>query len=83
MTTNLSRNVGPAWLVIYDDNPNKDLAEKIARAAQEYVKRHGHEPDTCRVLPSALGGAIKRDVGDIEVTGAENALRHHFWLRRA
>lgn len=80
MTTNLSRNVGPAWLVIYDDDPARDLSEKITRAAGMYAKRHGRQPDTCRMHPSARSKA--RQVGDIKVTSAENALRHHIWLRR-
>lgn len=82
MTTNLSRNVGPAWLVIYDDDPAKDLSEKVTRAAEAYEKRHGRQPDTCRVHSSALGKARWRNVGDIRVVKSQYVLPHNMWLRR-
>lgn len=80
MTANLSRNVGPPWFVTYDDDPARDLSEKVTAAAEAYIKRHGHGPNACRVHPSACGKA--RQVGDIKVVRSPYVLPHNFWLRK-
>ncbi len=43
-------------LLWYDDNPGRDLAEKVARAARRYRQKFGAAPDVCYVHPSALNG---------------------------
>ena len=44
-------------LLWYDDNPSRDLAEKIGRAARRYRQKFGAAPDVCYVHPSLLKGA--------------------------
>lgn len=72
--------VGLLW---YDDNPKRDLAEKVGRAAQRYKRKFGAAPDICCVHPSAFGdnGSDKvQMVGDVRVVSRPSVLRHHFWL---
>lgn len=66
-------------LLWYDDNPSRDLAEKIALAAQRYRQKFGVAPDICYVHPSTLSEKDKVD-GRIRVTALPTVLRHHFWL---
>jgi hypothetical protein len=68
-------------LLWYDDDPGRDLAEKINRAARRYRQKFGSLPDACYVHPSALGGNGKaHKVGKVRVTSLPSVLRHHFWL---
>ena len=41
-------------LLWYDDNPGRDLAEKIGRAARRYRQKFGASPNVCYVHPSTL-----------------------------
>ncbi len=45
--------VGLLW---YDDDPGRDLAEKVGRAARRYRQKFGTSPDICYVHPSTLSG---------------------------
>lgn len=73
-------NEGLLW---YDDDPGRDLAEKIGRAARRYRQKFGTSPDVCYVHPSALGGNGKvRKVGEVSVAPLPSVLRHHFWVGR-
>jgi len=70
-------------LLWYDDDPARDLAEKIARAARRYRRKFGAPPDVCYVHPSAMGGNGKgQKVGKLQVAPLPSVLRHHFWLGR-
>jgi len=70
-------------LLWYDDNPGRDLAEKIGRAAQRYRQKFGAAPDVCYVHPSTLSGnGNGHKVGDVCVSPLPTVLRHHFWLGR-
>lgn len=70
-------------LLWYDDDPERDLAEKIGRAARRYRKKFGAPPDACYVHPSALKGNGKmQQVGHVRVTPLPSILRSHFWLGR-
>lgn len=76
-------------LLWYDDDPNRDLTEKIERAVRHYQQKFGAAPDVCYVHPSALGGNGKARnpnggpmVGGISVMSKPTVLRHHFWLVR-
>jgi len=75
-------NEGLLW---YDDDPGRELAEKIGRAARRYRQKFGATPDVCYVHPLALGGngdGEARKVGQVRVTPLPSVLRHHFWLGR-
>lgn len=70
-------------LLWYDDNPGRDLAEKIGRAARRYRQKFGASPDVCYVHPSALNGNGKvQKVGGVHVAPLPSVLRHHFWVGR-
>jgi hypothetical protein len=72
--------VGLLW---YDDNPGRDLAEKIRPAARRYRQKFGTAPEVCYVHPSMLGGNGKvKQVGGVRVAPLSSVLRHHFWLGR-
>jgi len=71
-------NEGLLW---YDDDPGRDLAEKIMRAIRRYQQKFGALPDVCYVHPSTLGGNGKtQKVGGVSVMAKPTVLRHHFWL---
>ena len=70
-------------LLWYDDNPGRDLAEKIGRAARRYRQKFGKAPDICYVHPSTLNGNGKaQKVGGMRVAPLPSVLRHHFWVGR-
>jgi hypothetical protein len=70
-------------LLWYDDNPGRDLAEKIGPAARRYRQKFGTAPEICYVHPSTLGGNGKvKQVGGVRVSSKPSVLRHHFWLGR-
>ena len=68
--------VGLLW---FDDDPERDLAQKVRRAAQRYCRKFGRLPNVCYVHPSLLDGGSRR-VGQVRVRGLASVLRHHFWL---
>jgi hypothetical protein len=69
-------------LLWFDDDPARDLAEKVARAAQQYRRKYGAAPDACYVHPSAVKGTGVREIGGVRVSPKPSVLRHHFWLGR-
>jgi len=42
-------------LLWFDDDPRKQLEEKVQRAATHYERKYGHAPDLCYVHPNVLG----------------------------
>ena len=71
-------------LLWFDDDPSRDLAEKIRPAARRYIRKHGIAPEVCYVHPSALLGdnAKVKHVGAIRLASRRSVLRDHFWLGR-
>ena len=70
-------------LLWYDDNPGRNLAEKIEPAARRYRQKFGAAPEICYVHPSTLGGNGKvKQVAGMRVASLPSVLRHHFWLGR-
>jgi hypothetical protein len=85
-------------LLWFDDDPRKELEEKVLRAAAHYERKYGRLPELCYVHPDAFNGngngngkrAEKRgkkdDVvkaGEVEVRAGRSVLLHHFWLGMA
>ena len=71
-------NIGLLW---FDNNPRRDLHEKIARAAKRYRQKFGIAPDVCYVHKSALSGnGNTAKVGQIQVKTLPSALLHHLWI---
>lgn len=69
-------------LLIYDDDPKTDLAEKVGRAARRYRQKYSEEPNVCHVHPSALDSKEMLSVGGVHVRPLSSVLRHHFWVGR-
>ncbi len=77
-------------LLWFDDDPRKELEEKVQRAATHYERKYGHAPDLCYVHPGALsadrqvfGDAGKKPVrkaGGVEIRTGRSVLPSHFWL---
>jgi len=68
-------------LLWYDDDPNRGLAQKVARAAARYRQKYGEVPDVCFVHPSALQGDNgTSSVGPVNITLSSLVLLHHFWI---
>jgi hypothetical protein len=72
--------VGLLW---FDDDPQRELEQKVLRAATHYERKYGRSPDLCFVHPSALGGNGRHPVkqaGGVEIRTGRSVLPHHFWL---
>lgn len=75
---------GTMW---FDDNPGRELAEKVRQAAARFEEKSGTPADVCFVHPSALaeGGRKPVRVGKVKVlagTSKRPVLVHHFWVGR-
>ena len=66
-------------LLWFDDDPERELREKVARAAARYKRKFGRAPNRCYVNERALDDGDLQ-VGVIKVMSMPNILPHHFWL---
>jgi predicted Zn-dependent protease with MMP-like domain len=79
--------VGLLW---YDSDPQRELEDKIGRAAERYREKFGRWPNTCFVHPRAIQNCAEQESGVacqlqtpktmIRVVSAPYILLHHFWL---
>ena len=72
--------VGLLW---FDDDPHRELEQKVLRAAAHYERKYGQPPDLCFVHPRVFQGNGKRRVkkaGGVEIRPGRSVLPHHFWL---
>ncbi len=70
-------------LLWFDDDPGRDLAEKVRRAARRYRQKFGTPANVCYVHPSTLGGNGEvQKIGDVRVASKPSVLQHHFWMGR-
>ncbi len=79
--------IGLLW---FDDDPKRDLKQKVGNAARRYAERFGRQPTVCYVHPSMLNGlgsansasAIFLDVGglSLRVIPCRSIPRHHYFL---
>jgi hypothetical protein len=76
-------------LLWFDDDPNRDLKQKLGNATRRYMEKFGHQPTICYVHPSMLNGladngasAVSLEVGGLQlrVVPRRSVLRHHLWL---
>jgi hypothetical protein len=70
-------------LLWFDDDPRRQLEEKVRRAAVHYERKYGQVPNLCFVHPSAFNGNGKRRVvkaGGVEIRPGRSVLPDHFWL---
>ena len=72
-------------LLWFDDDPRKELEEKVLRAAAHYERKYGRSPDLCFVHPSAFNGngngkRRTKKAGGVEIRPGRSVLLHHFWV---
>jgi len=73
-------DVGMLWL---DNDPRRDLKEKVRRAVAHYEHKYGRRPNVCFVHPSMLegnGGGATLKTDGVEVRPGRAILPDHFWL---
>lgn len=73
-------------LLWFDDDPRRELEEKVLRAAAHYERKYGHAPNLCFVNPGAFDGNGRhrlKKAGSVEIRAGRSVLQHHFWLGRA
>ncbi len=73
--------VGLLW---FDDDPQRDIEEKVRLAARRYREKFGRAANTCYVNPISLeGNGHSKEgfrCGRIKVIASQRILPHHFWL---
>ncbi|MBE9473220.1 MAG: hypothetical protein KAW49_08450 [Anaerolineae bacterium] len=72
--------VGLLW---FDDDPRKQLEEKVLRAATHYERKYGQPPNLCFVHPSTFNGNGKKGrlrANGVEIRPGRSILPDHFWL---
>jgi hypothetical protein len=70
-------------LLWFDDDPHRELEEKVRRAATHYERKYGQSPNLCFVHRSAFDGNGKRSLstaGGVEIRSGRSVLPDHFWL---
>lgn len=70
-------------LLWFDDDPRRQVEEKVMRAATYYERKYGQAPNLCFVHPSTLDGNGKQGrlrTNGVEVRSGRSILRDHFWL---
>jgi|YNPNPStandDraft_1061719.scaffolds.fasta_scaffold02851_4 hypothetical protein len=70
---------GMLW---FDNDPRREMKEKVLRAAAHYEQKYGVRPDVCFVHPNMLGGDGQGTLmaGSVEVRPGRAILPDHFWL---
>jgi hypothetical protein len=69
-------DVGMLWR---DEDANRTLDEKVARAADYYRRKYGQAPTLCVVNPSMLPPNIDT-AGGLRLVVARTVQVNHFWL---
>ncbi len=71
-------------LLWFDDDPRKQLEDKVLRAAAHYERKYGQVPNLCFVHPSAFAGNGKKTgvkkAGGVEIRAGRSVLPGHLWL---
>ena len=62
-----------------DFDPKRDIADKVAAAADRYRVKFGRRPNLCYVHTSALE-LDSVELGGVRVVGANNVMRNYFWI---
>jgi hypothetical protein len=66
-------------LLWFDDDPKREVADKVARAVQRYEQKYGHSPDVCYVHPGQMQER-ELSVGAVKVLPSKTVLPHNLWL---
>jgi len=74
-------------LLWFDDDPRRQLEEKVRRAATYYERKYGQSPTLCFVHPSVFNGngngkgnGKKSKADGVEIRAGRAVLPDHFWL---
>jgi hypothetical protein len=70
-------------LLWFDDDPRRQLEEKVIRAATHYQRKYGRAPTLCYVHSSVFDANGKRALkkaGEVEIRVGRSVLPDHFWL---
>jgi hypothetical protein len=68
--------------MLWFDNSQRSLLEKIQRAADYYQKKYGRAPDLCMVNPQALSSGVGSPGTESKLTVRPSriVLPGHLWL---
>jgi hypothetical protein len=66
-------------LLWFDNDPKRQLADKIGQAATRYQVRFGHRPTTCYLNDRDYDGAME-EVNGIRLKPVTHVGPHHFWV---
>lgn len=64
-------------LLWYDNDPQRNLADKVGQAATRYQAKFGRKATVCYLNEAELNGQ-PRDIRGIRLLSNPNVLRHHF-----
>jgi len=69
-------------LLWFDNNPKREIEEKVQRAVAHYERKYGHTPNVCWVHPSMLqqNGGAELQASGVIVRPGRAILPDHFWL---
>jgi len=67
------------YMLWYDGDPERGLAEKVERAVAYYTAKYGAAPTTCFVNPDVLAGQ-ELLAGSVRLHPSRTVLRDHFWV---
>ena len=65
-------------LLWFDDDPDRELLQKVALAVIAYRRKFKEMPNICCVHLSEL--KEKQQIGTVEVVPWPTVLKHHFWV---
>jgi hypothetical protein len=63
--------------------PSAPWPTKSPAAADRYAVKFGRRPNLCYVNDAQLNGDRREcgtEIGGVQLVGAPNVLRHHFWI---
>ena len=69
-------DIGMLW---YDGDIKRNLAQRVARAAEHYRAKYGVAPNLCFVNPALLPQGAET-AGGVQVRPERTILPNHFWL---
>ncbi len=70
----------------FDDDPRRELGEKVQRAVSYYEQKYHRTAEVCYVNPAELPTASAPEADAtvrVQVRSAANVLPHHFWVGAA
>lgn len=71
--------IGMLWR---DDEPQRPLEERVARAADYYRRKYGEQPTVCFLHPSQLpeGSGGTAEAAGLRLLAARTVQKGHLWL---